>query len=162
MISSHTSSRYSLLFLSVALSVGFSFFCSFPFLLRWRSSTSFIRCIDHFLCNRCLSCFPVDFPNQVTVCIYHTFNIVSHHFHIPIFIIYALKFSSGASCPSCRRACNLSRSHLGFPFWNFMNFFNTVQIFANSKLWSEPISASGIVRTYTLSVFFLDTTEVHS
>lgn len=138
----------------MALSVGFSFFCSFPFLLRWHSSTSFIRCIDHFLYNRWLSCFPVDFPNKVTICIYHTFNNVSLHFQIPTFIFCALKFSSRASCPSCRRACNFSRSHLGYPFWNFMIFFNTVQIFANSKLWSESISASGFVCTYTLSVFF--------
>ena len=123
---------------------------------------NFIRCIDHFLCNRWLPCFLVDFPNQVTNCICHTFNIVSLHFHISTFIFDALKFSSRASCPSSRRACNFSRSHLGFPLWNVMIFFNTMQIFANSKLWPELISVSGIVSTYTLAVFFLDTTEVHS
>jgi hypothetical protein len=34
-----------------------------------------------------------------------------------------------------------------------MILFKIVQIFANSKLWAESISASGIVCTCTLSVF---------
>ena len=57
---------------------------------------------------------------------------------------------------------NFSRSHLGFPFWNFMIFCNILRIFATSKLWSQSISAPGFVCTYTLSVFFLDTKQVHS
>ena len=49
----------------------------------------------------------------------------------------ALSVSSRASCTLCCWACNVSKSSLGFPFWNLIIFFNLVQIFANSELWSS-------------------------
>ena len=69
MNSSYMHSRYSFLALSVAvfnlflslLQVVPSFFNAYilPF-------PSFTHCIDHFLCNPWLSCFPVHVPNQIT------------------------------------------------------------------------------------------------
>jgi hypothetical protein len=45
------------------------------------------------------------------------------------------------------RKYNFCRSHLGFPFWDFMIFFNFVQMFPTSKLWSESISVPRITCT---------------
>jgi hypothetical protein len=55
--------------------------------------------------------------------------------------------SSRAPRTSCHWVYNFSRSHLHFPLWNRIIFFNLVQIVATSKLWSESILAPHSVLT---------------
>ena len=54
---------------------------------------------------------------------------------------------SRVTCTLCLWAYSFSKSHLDLLFWNLIIFFHLVRNLANSKLWSEPISAPGSVCT---------------
>ena len=71
-------------------SISSSVFCYSSFL---QLSLTFIHCTDKFLYNPQLSCFPLNFPNQITHSIHYTFlDIVPLHFYIPTFVFDCTKF----------------------------------------------------------------------
>jgi len=81
---------------------------------------------------------PLNFPNQIThstkTCFLILFPCTST---VTLKYSIALSVSSKISCTFCYFAYKFSRSHCGFPFWNFIIFLYLVQIFATNNFWSE-------------------------
>lgn len=109
---------------------------------------SFICFDDHFLYNQWPYRSLLTFATiSLIVCNTHFLILFHCTSMFPPSKSIALSFSSRVSCTFYFWAYNFSTSHLGLSFWNLMTFFNLVQIFATSRLWSGSITAPGSVCT---------------
>jgi hypothetical protein len=140
---------------------------SFQFAPVFYSSSFFIRHFFHFLRSSTLlitfcvihdfSCFLVDLPTK-SLTVYSTHFLTMFRFTstFPFSHSIAPSFSSRLSCTFCHSACNFSKYHLGFTFWNIMILFSIVQTFATSKLCSESVCSRQwlhILHTVSESMF---------
>jgi hypothetical protein len=98
--------------------------------------SSFVHFTDHFLYNPWLSCSPLDFPSQITHSINTHFLTLFHCTFI--FLLshsIAPSVSSIVFCIFSGWAYNFPNSFLVFAL-GIAIFFNLVQIFSPSQLWS--------------------------
>ena len=87
----------------------------------------------HFPYYSCIPYFPLHFTNK-PLTVFSTHSLIPFHC-TPTFTLCFTEFL--VPCTFCLSARHFSKSHLGFPFWNLLIFFNLVQPFATNKLRSD-------------------------